>query len=62
VLFYVALLVELLSAFVHTIDGWTAVVPNGMILPVLGAILALGAVGTLFRVPVSWVSPAERRP
>jgi uncharacterized membrane protein len=54
-LFYGALVVELFNAFVHTIDGWTAVVPTGMILSVVAAIIALAAVGTLLLVPVGWV-------
>jgi hypothetical protein len=52
----------LFNAFVHTIDGWTAVVPTGMILSIIGAIFALAAVGTLFRVPVAWVKHREPRP
>jgi uncharacterized membrane protein len=59
VLFFAALVVELFNMFVHTRDGWTAVVPTGMTLSVLGAVLALCAVGTLFRVPVAWVSYRE---
>jgi len=55
VLFYAALVVELINALVHTIDGWTAVVPTGMTLSIVGAILAVAAAGTLFRVPVTWV-------
>jgi uncharacterized membrane protein len=55
VLFYAALIVELFNAFVHSIDGWTAVVPTGMILSILGAIVALASVWTLFLVPVAWV-------
>lgn len=55
VLFYVALVVEVFNSFVHTIDGWTAVVPTGMTLSVIGALLALAAAGALFRVPVTWV-------
>ncbi len=47
-LFYAALVVELFNAFVHTIDGWTAVVPTGMALSVVGGALALGAVAALF--------------
>jgi uncharacterized membrane protein len=62
VLFYAALIVELFNAFVHTIDGWTAVVPTGMILSIIGAIFALAAVGTLFRLPVAWVKHREPRP
>jgi len=61
-LFYVTLIVELFNAFVHTIDGWTAVVPTGMILSIIGAILALAAVGTLFFVPVTWVEFRGARP
>jgi uncharacterized membrane protein len=59
VLFVAALVVELFSMFVHTRDGWTAVVPAGMTLSVLGVLLALCAVGTLFRVPVTWVTYRE---
>jgi len=61
VLFYAALLVELINALVHTIDGWTAVVPTGMTLSIVGAILALAAVGALFRAPVVWVVHREVR-
>jgi uncharacterized membrane protein len=61
VLFFAALLVELCNAFVHTIDGWTAVVPTGMVLSVIGAILALAAVAALFLVPVTWVRLREAR-
>ena len=57
-----ALVVELFNAFVHTIDGWTAVVPTGMTLSIVGAILALAAAGTLFRVPVTWVARREVMP
>ena len=60
-LFYGALVVELCNAFVHSIDGWTAVVPTGMTLSVVGAILSLAAVATLFRVPVAWVARREVR-
>jgi len=62
VLFYAALVVELINALIHTIDGWTAVVPTGMTLSVIGALLALAAVATLFRVPVTWVARREVRP
>jgi uncharacterized membrane protein len=62
VLFYGALIVELINAFVHTIDGWTAVVPTGMTLSILGAVLAVAAAGTLFRVPVTWVARREVMP
>jgi uncharacterized membrane protein len=62
VLFYAALIVELINAFVHTIDGWTAVVPTGMILSIIGAILALAAVVSLFLVPVAWIHHRVARP
>jgi uncharacterized membrane protein len=39
--FYAALLVELLSIFVHERDGWTAVVPVGLTLSIIGALLVL---------------------
>jgi uncharacterized membrane protein len=55
VLFFAALIVELFNAFFHTRDGWTAVVPTGMTLSVIGVLLALAAVATLFTVPVTWV-------
>ena len=54
-LLFAALAVELINAFVHTIDGWTAVMPTGITLSILGAVLALAAVATLFRVPLTWV-------
>jgi uncharacterized membrane protein len=41
VLFYLALLVELLSMFVHQRDGWTAVAGLGLILSIVGAVLVL---------------------
>nr|HET7857798.1 DUF2231 domain-containing protein [Caldimonas sp.] len=55
VLFFAALIVELFNMFIHTRDGWTAVVPTGMTLSILGVILAIAAVATLFTVPVVWV-------
>jgi len=62
VLFYAALVVELFNAFHHTIDGYTAVVPTGMILSVVGAVLALAAVAALFFVPVTWFKHREVQP
>lgn len=59
VLFFAALVVELFNSFIHTRDGWTAVVPGGMALSIIGVVLALAAVVTLFRVPVAWVSYRE---
>jgi uncharacterized membrane protein len=41
VLFYAALLIELLSVFIHERDGWTAVVPIGLALSIAGALLIL---------------------
>jgi len=55
VLFFVALVVELFNALIHTRDGWTAVVPTGMTLSILGVLLLLAAVATLFTIPVTWV-------
>ena len=55
VLFFAALIVELFNMFVHTRDGWTAVVPTGMALSIIGALLLLAAVATLFTIPVHWV-------
>jgi uncharacterized membrane protein len=55
ILFYATLVVEFFNALVHTQDGWTAVVPTGLTLSVVGALLALGAVATLFRAPITWV-------
>ena len=62
VLFYAALVVELFNAFHHTIDGYTAVVPTGLVLSIVGAVLALAAVGVLFFVPVTWFTHREVRP
>ncbi|MDQ6620376.1 MAG: hypothetical protein M3Z31_11910 [Pseudomonadota bacterium] len=54
-LFFAALIVELFNALVHSVDGWTAVVPTGMTLSVIGAILAYLAAGALMFMPVAWV-------
>jgi uncharacterized membrane protein len=40
-LFYAALVVELLSMFIHQRDGWTAVAGMGLILSIIGAVLIL---------------------
>lgn len=60
-LFYAALVVELFNAFVHSIDGWTAVVPTGLTLSVVGALLVLAA-GLLLRRARSlrWAEPGLR--
>lgn len=60
-LFYAAMIVELFNMLVHSKDGWTAVVPTGMILSVIAAILCLAAVVTVFFVPVTWVPAREVR-
>ena len=52
--FYVALLIELLSMFVHQRDGWTAVAGLGLILSIVGAVLVLIA-GWLHRPAVEFV-------
>jgi uncharacterized membrane protein len=60
-LFMVALIVALLDSLVHTADGWTAVVPVGMTLSVIGALLALCAVATLVRGSADWFALPELR-
>lgn len=40
-LFYAALFVELFSVFIHERDGWTAVMPIGLPLSAIGAVLIL---------------------
>ena len=55
-----AWIVELVNSFIHTRDGWTAVVPGGMTLSIIGVILALAAVATLFTVPVTLVVHRHR--
>jgi uncharacterized membrane protein len=60
-LFWAAMIVELFNSFVHTIDGWTAVVPTGLILSIIGSVLAVAAVATIFFVPVMWVPAREVR-
>jgi uncharacterized membrane protein len=57
--FYGALVVALLDALVHTIDGWTAVVWNGLILSAVCAVLALVAAATLRYLPVAWAAHRE---
>lgn len=59
VLFYVALIVELINEFVHSRDGWTSVVPTGLTLSIIGAILSLAAVATLLPLPMTWVGRRE---
>jgi uncharacterized membrane protein len=60
VLFFATLVVEIFNMLYHTRDGFTAVVPSGMTLSIVGAILALAAVATLFTVPVAWVVHRRR--
>ena len=52
ILFYAALIVELFNALIHTRDGFTAVVPIGLTISVIGSILGLAAVATSFFIPV----------
>jgi uncharacterized membrane protein len=61
-LFYAALVVELVNSLVHTIDGWTAVVPTGMIASIIGVVLALAATASLFRAPLARPVVREVRP
>jgi uncharacterized membrane protein len=50
-LFYVGLAVEILNALVHTADGWTAVMPGGLILSFIGASMMFVAAITLLSLP-----------
>ena len=59
--FYATLVVELLNALVHTIDGWTAVVWNGMMLSVIGAVLGLAAAAMLRSAPLARIGHREVR-
>lgn len=61
VLFYATFAVELVNSLEHTIDGWTAVVWNGMVLSIVGAILALAAAATLRAAPLAWTGHREVR-
>jgi uncharacterized membrane protein len=42
-IFYAALLAELFNIFIHERDGWTAVVPIGITLSIIGVVLILVA-------------------
>ena len=48
-----AWVVELLNALIHARDGWTAVVPMGMTLSILGTLLVLAG---------GWMSRSTTRP
>ena len=48
-----AWIVEFLNALIHARDGWTAVVPLGMTLSILGALLVLAA---------GWLSRSTAQP
>ena len=61
-LFFAALVLEIFNALVHTKDGWTAVVPTGLALSVVGVLAALGAVATLFFLPPGWTDRRVIRP
>jgi uncharacterized membrane protein len=58
-LLVIALVVEVVNAFVHTADGWTAVVPAGIALSIVGAIVALASVAALWRSPATWAGPVR---
>lgn len=47
-----AWIVEMINSFIHARDGWTAVVPTGMLLSVVGVVLVLLS---------GWMSHPERR-
>lgn len=42
-LFYAALIVEFVNIFVHSRDGWTAIVPTGLTLSLIASVLILVA-------------------
>lgn len=59
-LFYAGFAIEVVNAFVHTADGWTAVVPTGRMLSAAGALLMVAAAVTLLRArgrTVEWRRP-----
>lgn len=62
IVFYAALIIQFCNALNHAQDGWTAVVPIGLTLSVIGSILALAAVVTLFFMPPVRVAGREVRP
>jgi uncharacterized membrane protein len=47
-----AWIVELFNSLIHARDGWTAVVPAGLLLSLVGALLVLGS---------GWMSRSARR-
>jgi len=61
-LFYAGLAIEVFSALVHTVDGWTAVVPTGMTLSTIGVILVLAAAALLPRLRPAWTVREEVLP
>ncbi|MGZ2410783.1 putative membrane protein [Sphingomonas sp. F9_3S_D5_B_2] len=38
-----ALIIELINSFIHARDGWTAVVPTGLMLSIISVLLILGS-------------------
>ncbi|HET7317077.1 MAG TPA: DUF2231 domain-containing protein [Sphingomicrobium sp.] len=58
-LFWATMIIELFNMLIHTRDGWTSVVPTGLILSIIACIVGLAAVATLFFVPLSWTSRRE---
>jgi uncharacterized membrane protein len=53
------LAVEIVNSLVHTADGWTAVVPAGLVLSIVGAILGLAAMAALWRSALIWAGAAR---
>lgn len=49
--FFGTCVVELINSFFHARDGWTAVVPSGLLMSILGALLALVSGWLLRSVP-----------
>jgi uncharacterized membrane protein len=50
--------VEFINSLVHARDGWTAVVPTGLILSLIGSLLILAS-GWTWR-PIRFWAPGER--
>ena len=53
-----AWIVEFINSLVHARDGWTAVVPTGLILSIIGSLLILAS-GWTWR-PIRFWAPGER--
>jgi uncharacterized membrane protein len=56
-LFFIAVVIELVNSFVHTADGWTAIMPAGLALSIAGACVALASAGAVWLSPMRWEGP-----